>query len=114
MSQVTKVKKLVPALATFASVIEASKKDQEIILARVPCIYCPMQFQKDKRATIWVLINSSSKINALTPAYPKQLGLRVWKIDVRAQKIDGSLVKTFGMVIAGFQIEDKLGRERFF
>ena len=30
------------------------------------------------------------------------------------KKIDGSLLQTFGMVIAGFQIEDKLGKAQFF
>ena len=47
-------------------------------------------------------------------AYAKQLGLEVQKTDVGAQKIDNSLLQTFGMVIAGFQVEDKLGRARFF
>ena len=28
--------------------------------------------------------------------------------------IDGSTLETFGMMIAGFQIEDKVGRPRFF
>ena len=39
MPQTTKVKKLVPVLTTFASVTEASKKAQEVILDRVPCIH---------------------------------------------------------------------------
>ena len=50
----------------------------------------------------------------MTPAYAKQLKLQVWKTDVGAQKIDGSLLRTFGMVIAGFEIEDKLDRAWFF
>ena len=36
------------------------------------------------------------------------------KTNVRAQKIDGSALETFGMVIADFQVEDKGGRLRFF
>ena len=77
MSQATKVKKLIPVLATSASVTEASKKAQEVILDRVPCIHYPVQFRKDKRATIRALIDSGSKVNAMTPAYAKQLGLQV-------------------------------------
>ena len=50
----------------------------------------------------------------MTPAYAKQLGLQVWKTAVGAQKIDGSSLRTFVMVIAGFQVEDKLGKARFF
>ena len=34
--------------------------------------------------------------------------------DVGAQKIDGSTLETFGMVLASFQVEDKLGRAQFF
>ena len=46
-------------------------------------------------------------------AYIKQLGLQVQKIDVRAWIINSWLLKTFGIVIAGFQIENKLGRVQF-
>ena len=64
--------------------IGASKEAQEMILNRVPCIHYPVQFWKDKGATIQTLIDSVSKINAMTPAYAKQLGLQVWKTDVGA------------------------------
>ena len=50
----------------------------------------------------------------MSPAYAKKLGLKIWKTNVGAQKIDGSALKTFGMVIANFQVEDKGGRPRFF
>ena len=50
----------------------------------------------------------------MSPAYAKKLGLKIWKINVRAQKIDGSALETFGMVIADFQVEDKGDRPRFF
>ena len=85
-----------------------------IVLDWVPCIHYPVQFQKDKGATIWALIDLRSKVNAMTLAYAKQLGLQVQRTDVEAQKIDGSLFRTFGMVIAGFQVEDKLDRIQFF
>ena len=34
--------------------------------------------------------------------------------NVKAQKIDGFTFQMFGMVLASFQVEDKLGRARFF
>ena len=113
MSQATQAKKLVSVWATSASVIGANEEAQEVILDRVPYIYYLVQFRKDKEV-IKALIDSGSKVNAITPAYAKQLGLQVRKTDVGAQKIDGSSLRTFGMVIAGFQVEDKLGRARFF
>ena len=102
MSRTSKAKKLVSVLATSASVTGASKETPEMVLNRVPCIYYPLQFRKDKKETIQALIDSGSEVNAMTPAYAKKLGLRTRRIDVGAQKIDGSSLDTFGMVIAGF------------
>ena len=47
-------------------------------------------------------------------AYVKRLGLKARKTNVGAQKIDSSALEIFGMVTADFQIEDKVGRPRFF
>ena len=60
------------------------------------------------------MLDSGSKVNAISPAYAKRLGLKTWKTNVGAQKIDASALETFGMVIADFQVEDKSGRPRFF
>lgn len=79
----------------------ASNKALEVILDLVPCIYYLVQFEKDK-ATVQALIDSSSKVNAITPAHAKQLDLQTQKTDVKAQKIERSSLNMFGMVIAGF------------
>ena len=50
----------------------------------------------------------------MTPAYAAHLGLKVRMTDIGAQKIDGSLLATYDMVIAAFQVVDKLGCSRFF
>ena len=50
----------------------------------------------------------------MSPTYAKRLDFKTRKTNVRAQKIDGSVLETFGMVIADFQIEDKSNRPRFF
>ena len=50
----------------------------------------------------------------MTLTYAAKLGLKVRKTDIGAQQIDGSTLKTFEMVLADFQVEDKLGRARFF
>ena len=46
--------------------------------------------------------------------YASKLGLRVRQTDVGAQKIDGSTLETFEMILVSFQVEDKLERARFF
>lgn len=50
----------------------------------------------------------------MTPAYAKKLGFWMRKTNVGAQKIDGSILETYGMVITGFQTENKLRRSKFF
>ena len=50
----------------------------------------------------------------MNPTYAKKLGLQVRQTDVGAQKTDGSHLETFGIVIASFLLQDKLGKVRFF
>ena len=50
----------------------------------------------------------------MNPAFVQKLGLHIRKTNVGAQKIDGSALETFGMMIADFQMEDKGDRPRFF
>ena len=86
---------------------------EEVVLKKVPCIYYPIRFQKNQEQ-VRALFDSGSKVNAMSPAYTKRLGLKTRKTNVGAQKIDGSALETFEMVIANFQVEDKSGRPRFF
>ena len=91
---------------TSVSVTDGSEE-----IVRVPCIHCPVQFQGEQ---VRALLDSGRKVNAMSPAYAKRLGLKTRKTNVGAQKIDGSVLETFEMVIADFQMEDKSGRPRFF
>ena len=50
----------------------------------------------------------------MTLGYVLKLGLKVRPTNVKAQKIDGSTLQTFEMVLASFQVEDTLRRARFF
>ena len=59
------------------------------------------------------LLNSGSKINAINPAFTEKLGFHIRKINVRAQKIDGSALETFEIVITNLKVEDKAGKFRF-
>ncbi len=43
-----------------------------------------------------------------------QLGLKIWKTNVKTQKIDGTTLETYGMIVFTFSVSDKDGRERFF
>ena len=50
----------------------------------------------------------------MNPTFAWKLGLHIRKTNVGAQKIDGSALETFEMMIADFQVKDKGNRPRFF
>ena len=60
------------------------------------------------------LFDSGSEVNAVHPAFAKELGFSIRLIDMRAQKIDGTILETYGMVVAAFLVEDKANQVRFF
>ena len=101
-----RAKKLASVSATSVPVTETSKE-----VVRVPCIHYPVRFQAEQ---VRALLDSGSEVNAMSPAYAERLGLKTRKTNIGAQKIDGSTLETFGMVIADFQVEVKSGRPRFF
>lgn len=82
-------------------------------LKHILCIYYPVWFKKNQ-AKIRALLDFADEVNAIVPAYMAKLSLKVWLINVGAQKIDGYILETFGMILASFQVEDKLGKACFF
>ena len=84
------------------------------VLDQIFCICDPVQFQKNKNENVLALFDSESKINAMTPAWAAQLGLKVQKTNVSAQKIEESSLKIYNIIIIVFQVLNKLCRFRFF
>ena len=97
-------------MSVLATSVPVTDGGEEVVV-RVPCIYYPVRFQEEQ---VRALLNSGSKVNAMSLSYAKRLGLKTRKTNIGAQKIDGSALETFGIVIADFQVEDKGGRPRFF
>ncbi len=50
----------------------------------------------------------------MSQAFTQQLGLKIRKTNVGAQKIDGTTLETYGIVVSTFSVSDKDGRKRFF
>ncbi len=50
----------------------------------------------------------------MNQAFAFQLGPKIRKTNIRAQKIDGTILETYGIVVSIFSVLDKDGRERFF
>lgn len=82
-------------------------------LKRVPYIFQPVYFEK-KQANIQAFLNSDSKLNTMIPAYIAQLGFKIKITNIRIQKIDDSIFKTFKIVLASLQIKNKLKKNFFF
>ena len=86
-------------------------KEADVLSQMILFGYYSIRFKKKEVQTLFDL---GSEVNAMTPAYASTLGFQVQRTNIRAQKIDGFTLKTFGIVLASFQVEDKLGRARFF
>ncbi len=85
-------------------------KKTEEELERVPCIWYLVTF-KDQTE---VLLDSGSDVNAMSQAFAQQLSLKIRKSNVGAQKIDGTTLETYEIVVSTFSVSDKDGKERFF
>ncbi len=85
-------------------------KKTEEELERVPCIRYTVTFKDQTEA----LLDSESDVNAMSQAFAQQLCLKICKTNVGAQKIDGTTLETYGMVVSAFSMSDKDGRKRFF
>ena len=102
-------------LGNSTSIIDTSK---EATLKRVWYIWYLVWFHqkndKDKDKHIRALIDSRSKVNLMHHAYTIKLDPSARKIDLGIQKIDGSHLDIFEMVIANYSVKNKLERVRFF
>ena len=115
MPHAPQAKKLVLVLTTSSLVTGANREALKVrVLDKIPCICYLVQFRKDKGKNVSALLDFESEVNAMTPAYVAHLSLKVRITDVDVQKINGSLLATYGIVIAVFQVVDKLGRSWFF
>lgn len=94
-------------LANFVPIIETSKKDEVVLVKKILYIPYPLYFYKDT-AEIKALFNSGNKVNAMIPAYIAKIGPKVCFINIVAQKINSSTFNIFEIVLASFQVEDKL------
>lgn len=60
------------------------------------------------------MLNNCSKFNAISPGYTEKLNLKIEKTNVKAHKIDNSILEIFKIVITNFQMKNKINRLKFF
>ena len=109
------VKKLVTVLATSISMTVAREEEVGenlgVNLTQVPYICYPINFGK---IFVLALLDSGNEVNAIYPAFTKELGLSIRPTDVEVQKIDGIMLETYRMIVVAFLVEDKANQVRFF
>ena len=106
----SKVKKLVTVLVISTPVIVA-REEAVSNLAQVPCIQYPINFRKNSELP---LFDSSSKVNTIYPTFAKELGLPIRPTHVGAQKIDGTTLNIFRMIVAAFAVTNNTNQIKFF
>ena len=103
MYQALQAKKQLLVLTTSILVTSTSKEAQKVrVLNKVLYICYLVQFEKNKDKNILALLNSRSEVNIMILAYSTQLGFKVQKTNIGAQKIDRFSLKTYSIVIATF------------
>ncbi len=84
-------------LTTFTSVTE---KMEGKIFEQVPCIRYLVTFKDQTEA----LLNSGNKVNAMSLVFAYQLGLKIRKTNFGAQKIDGTTLEIYKIVVSTFSV----------
>ena len=116
-------KKLASVLTTYTLVTEESEEAILVSakeLEQVTCIQYPITFPgsitQDCLALdpILALLDLSCEVNVMHPAFAERLGLVVQTTNVGAQKINGTTLETYIMVVVAFSVADQADRVKFF
>ena len=126
------VKKLVSVLAIFTlmtgtrekavettkavKTTEVSKDGEESKgeypnLIQVLCIRYPIIFRKKSMSAF---LDSGSKVNIIYLTFAQELRLSIRPTDVGAEKADGTMLDTYGIVVTVFSMMNKANQVRFF
>ena len=106
--ETAKTAKTAKAIETAGADKNGEKSEGEYLenLAQIPYIKYPITFWM-KSVPILALLDSGSEVNAIYPTFAKEPGLFIRLTNVRAQKIDGSMLDIFEMVVIAFSVTDK-------
>ncbi len=100
-------KKLVAVSATSTSMTDKKMEEE---LEWISCIRYLVTFKSQTKT----LLDWENKVNAMSQPFVQQLDLKIYKTNVRALKINGITLETYGMVVSTFSVSDKDRKEKFF
>ena len=97
------------------AILASAKELKQVICIQYPTTF-PGGVTQDGAALdpMSALLDLGSEVNAMHPVFAERLGLVVRTTNVGAQKIDGTTLETYGMVVAAFSVTDQADRVRFF
>lgn len=98
------------AVSAASTLMTEKKTEEKEELERILYVQYSVSFKNQTKT----LLNSGNKVNVISQAFASQLGLKIWKTNVRAQRIDSTTLETYGIVVSTFSVLDKDDRERFF
>lgn len=75
-------------------------KLQRVLYIQYLVLFCQVLVQ--------AFIDLGNEVNTIKPSFAKKLGLHIIKTEVGTQKIDGSRLKTFEMIITFFSIDNTI------
>ena len=61
-----------------------------------------------------ILLDLGSKVNVFYPTFARELGLHIRLTDIEAQKINGTTLDTFEMIVVAFSVTNKANQVKFF
>ncbi len=93
-------------LATSTSMTDKRTKEK---LEQIPYIRYSVIFKDQTEA----LLDLESEVNAMSQAFAYQLGLKIQKTNVGAQKIDGTTLKIYGIVVSIFSSQIRMVKRSF-
>ena len=106
--EVVKIAEIVEAVETAGAGKNGKKSEGEYPenLAQVSCIQYFISFRK-KSVPVLTLFDSGNKVNAIHLTFVKELDLPIRPTDVGAQKINDTMLYTFGIIVIAFSVTDK-------
>ena len=99
----------------IAKIDKDGKKSESEYLNLLWVLYIRYSIIFRKRfVSVSALFDSGNEFNVIYSTLAKELGLPIKPTDIGAQKIDGTMLNTFGMIVTAFLMTNKANRVRYF
>ena len=97
------------------AILVSAKELEQIMCIQYPIAF-PGNITQDSSVlnSMSALFNSGSEVNIMYPTFAERLSFVVQTTNVSTQKIDGTTLETYEIVVAAFSVTDQADRVRLF